>query len=73
MGLLMDESARRSYDVDRASFLLAYLYRPEADRPKAEEGEAATIATSRVAEAEVAAQVARRAILPEPERLEPDT
>jgi hypothetical protein len=40
-----------------------------ADRPKAPEGEAATIATSRVAEAEVAAQVAR--ILPEPERLEP--
>ena len=35
MGLLMDDIARRSYDADRASFLLAYL-----DRPKAEVGEA---------------------------------
>ena len=59
MGLLMDESARRSYDADRARFLLAYLYRPRADRPKAEVGEAAT-ATSGVAEAEVAAEVAGR-------------
>ena len=82
MGLLMDESARRSYDADRASFLRPIYIgptsreadrhsdRPRADRPKAEVGEAAT-ATSGVAEAEVAAKVVRRAILYERERREP--
>ena len=69
MGLLMDDIARRSYDADRASFLRPIYIgptsrdrhsdRPRADRPKAEVGEAAT-ATSGVAEAEVAAEVAGR-------------
>merc|ERR1719460_2586115 len=65
MGLLMDDIARRSYDADRASFLFGQSRSVRSARcrsarsARCKEGEAATSTISRVAEAEVAARIAR--------------